>query len=178
MKIRVEGLSDTPFRLSASEPVSDFPSLTELQEKGVCRFLGPLQLDFTVAREFDHIRAHGRIGARVRYSCSRCLAEYDASLDTEFTIFYSKTTRVPLEEEVALAEVDLVSVSYEGDTIDFTNEVEEQVIMEIPLKPLCREECKGLCSTCGADLNNGECECSRSASGFTFSALKDFTVKQ
>lgn len=178
MKIRVEGLSDTPLRLKAREPVTDFPSLAELQENGDCRFLGPLQLDFTVAREFDHIRVHGRIETKVRYICSRCLAEYDTALCTEFTIFYTKTVRVPLEEEIALAEEDLVSVSYEGDTIDFTKEVEEQVLMEIPLKPLCREDCKGLCSTCGADLNAGGCECARSAAGFTFSALKDFTVKK
>jgi uncharacterized protein len=83
-----------------------------------------------------------------------------------------------VEEEVALAEEDLVSVSYQGDTIDFTNEVQEQVLMEIPLKPLCSEGCKGLCSNCGADLNTGECCCARSGAGFTFSALKDFTVKK
>lgn len=178
MKIRVEGLSDKPLLLSASEPVSDFPSLTELQDNGECRFLEPLQLDFTVAKEFDHIRVHGRIKTRACFNCSRCLAEYDAPLEAEFTIFYTKASRVPLEEEIALAEEDLVSVSYEGDTIDFTNEVEEQVLMEIPLKPLCREDCKGLCSNCGADLNAGDCECARSAAGFTFSALKDFTVNK
>lgn len=178
MKIRVEGLTDTPLRLSDSEPVADFPSLTELQDNGECRFLGPLQLDFTVAKEFDHLRVHGRIKTGVCFKCSRCLAEFDAPLEAEFTIFYTKATKVPLEEEVALAEEDLVSVSYEGDTIDFTNEVEEQLLMEIPLKPLCREDCKGLCSNCGADLNAGGCECDRSAAGFTFSALKDFTVKK
>lgn len=176
MKIRVEGLSDKPLHLAAREPAADFPALAELQEKGDCSFLEPLQLDFTAAREFDHIRVHGRIETKVRYKCSRCLAEYDAALCAEFTIFYTKTAKAPLEEEIALKEEDLLSASYEGDTIDFTNEVEEQVLMEIPLKPLCREECKGLCGTCGADLNNGECECARNAAGFTFSALKDFKV--
>lgn len=178
MKIRVEGLSDTPLHLTAGEPVSDFPALAKLDEDGECRFLCPLHLEFTIAREFDHIRAHGRVDTKVRFTCSRCLAEYDTELRTEFTIFYSKTSRIPVEEEVALSEEDLVSVSYEGDTIDFTNEVAEQVLMEIPLKPLCSEGCRGLCSTCGTDLNTGECECSRSGAGFTFSALKDFTVKK
>lgn len=178
MKIKVEGLSDTPLLLTAREPVSEFPALAKLDENGECRFLGPLHLDFTIAREFDHIRAHGHVETKVRFTCSRCLAEYDAGLSTEFTIFYSKTSRVPVEEEVALSEEDLVSVSYEGDTIDFTNEVEGQVLMEIPLKPLCSEGCKGLCSTCGMDLNTGECGCARSGSSFTFSALKDFTVKK
>jgi len=178
MKIRVEGLSGTPLHLTAREPVADFPALTKLEETGECRFLGPLHLDFTIAREFDHIRAHGHVETKVRFTCSRCLAEYETGLCTEFTIFYTKTTRVPVEEEIALAEEDLVSVSYEGDTIDFTNEVAEQVLMEIPLKPLCSEGCKGLCSTCGADLNTGECGCARSGAGFTFSALKDFTAKK
>jgi uncharacterized protein len=177
MKIRVEGLSEKPLVLSAKEPVSGYPALVEVQEVGECIFLEPLQLDMAAEKEYDHIRVHGRVGTRARFTCSRCLTEFETDVVSEFTVFYSKATEIALEEEVALTEEDLVSAPYDGDCIDFTREIEEQVLLEIPIKPLCREDCRGLCATCGADLNAGECECNRSGTGFTFSALKNFTVK-
>lgn len=178
MKIRVEGLSETSVTLTESVDASEFAALAELAESGECRFLRPLDLRFIVEKEFDHIRVQGRVATLVSLACSRCLAEYETELVTTFTVFYSKSSKMPLEEEVALAEEDLVSASYDGEYIDFTNEIEEQVLLEIPYKPLCREDCKGLCVKCGADLNAGDCGCDRSGSGFAFSALKNFTVKK
>ena len=64
-----------------------------------------------------------------------------------------------------------------GDEIDLTHDLEEQVAMSLPLKPLCAEQCKGLCAECGADLNMSSCACSEKAFNFKFSALKDFKVK-
>lgn len=178
MKIRVEGLSETPVTLTDSVNVSEFPALAGLEEDAECVFLRPLALHFTVEKEFDHIRVHGRVATVIRLACSRCLADYETELETSFTVFYSKSSKIPSEEEVALAEEDLISASYDGEYIDFTNEIEEQVLLEIPYKPLCREDCKGLCVKCGADLNAGDCGCDRSAAGFSFSALKNFTVKR
>ncbi len=177
MKIRVEWLSEKPLVLAGTEPIAEYPTLVELQESGECLFLEPLQLDITAEKEFDHIRVRGRIGTRARFTCSRCLAKFETNVVSEFTVFYSKATDIALEEEVALAEEDLVSAPYDGDYIDFTREIEEQVLLEIPMKPLCGEDCRGLCATCGADLNTEECDCNRSGTGFTFSSLKNFTVK-
>lgn len=178
MKIRVEGLSGAPVILSSRVKATDFPTLAGLEESGECRFLESLDLNFSVEKEFDHIRVQGRVATRVRLTCSRCLVEYDTELVSIFAVFYSKASKIPVEEEVALSEGDLVSASYDGEYIDFTSEIEEQVLLEIPYKPLCREDCKGLCVKCGADLNSGECGCDRSDAGFAFSALKNFTVKR
>jgi uncharacterized protein len=51
-------------------------------------------------------------------------------------------------------------------------------MMEIPLKPLCKEECLGLCNKCGADLNKGDCGCDRSDINFKMSVLKSFKVNK
>jgi uncharacterized protein len=178
MKIRVEGLSDSPVVLSAREPVSDFPSLIDVQEAGECTFLEPLQLDFRVEKQFGQIRVHGHVSTKVRMACSRCLADFETDIVSDFTVFYSKASKMPVEEEVALTEEDLISAPYDGDYIDFTNEIEEQVLLEIPYKPLCHEECKGICAKCGADLNSGDCGCGNSGTSLAFSALKNFTVKR
>lgn len=178
MKIKVESLSETPLVLSASEPITEYSVLSAMVAEGSCTFLAPLRIEVTVAREFDHIRMHGQVTTRVRHTCSRCLVSFDRDLVSSFTVFYAKSTKVSEDEEVALTEEDLVTASYDGDCIDFTHEIEEQVLLEIPYKPLCSEECKGLCVKCGADLNTGECGCDRSGTGFTFSALKNLTVKR
>jgi uncharacterized protein len=72
----------------------------------------------------------------------------------------------------------LIATTYSGDEIDLTHEIEEQVAMDIPFKPLCGEECKGLCPVCGTDLNAADCGCSKEPVNLKFSALKDFKVSR
>lgn len=178
VKVRVDEIKDKVLDLSADEEVADYPALTALQESGECVFLEPLRLHLAIAREYDHIRVQGKVETRASLHCSRCLTEYQAGIVSPFTIFYMHSTGVSQDVEVELAEEDLISVTFEGDEIDFTNEIAEQVLMEIPLKPLCREECLGLCPQCGADLNEGECGCGRQEAKSPFSALKNFKVEK
>jgi uncharacterized protein len=178
VKVRVDDIKDKVRDLSAVEEVASYPTLAALQESGECSFLAPLQLRLTVAREYDHIRAEGEVETRVRLACSRCLTEYEAAIVSPFTIFYIPSVGGSQDEEVELTEQDLISVTFEGDEIDFTEEIAEQILMEIPFKPLCREECKGLCPMCGTDLNTAECACSGQQANLTFSALKNLKVNK
>jgi uncharacterized protein len=176
LKIRVDEIKDEEIRLVAEEPLNNYPALLELSSARECEFLSPINVELVVFREFDHIRVNGRVETTVRLSCSRCLAEFDANVKSLFTLFYNKTSGLPLEEEQELTETDLDSASYEGDYIDFTAEISEQVLMEIPFKPLCKEDCSGLCSNCGADLNTVDCGCSHTETNLKFAALKNFKV--
>lgn len=178
MKVQLADLKDKALVLTAEEPVTDYPDLVSMVDAADCLFLAPLRISFTVAREYDHIRAAGRVETTVRLNCSRCLAEYDAQIDSSFTVFYTKASGSPLDEEVELAEEDLISKSYSGEEIDFAPEVSEQVIMEIPFKPLCKENCLGLCSKCGINLNDTACDCDRGAGGFKFGALKGIKIEK
>ena len=178
MKIRVDQLKDKPRNLSAVEEVSVYPTLAVVEESGECTFLGPLSVELVAAKEFDHIRVEGRVETRVRLACSRCLAEYEMDIASPFTIFYVSSTDVSKDEEVELAEQDLISVAFDGDEIDFTNEIAEQVLMEIPFKPLCSEDCKGLCAHCGVDLNEAGCNCEQLQTNIKFSVLNNFKAKK
>jgi uncharacterized protein len=178
LKIRVEDIKEKPICLSAEEPVSDYPSLTDLSGSGECEFTAPVKINLTALRECDHIRVVANVSTRVRLHCSRCLEEYERNIDTEFTLFCDKKSGVPLDNETELKEKDLLSIFYEGDFIDFASEIEEQLIMEIPYKPLCREECKGLCGKCGSNLNDGDCGCGPQGTGFKFGVLKNFKVNK
>lgn len=178
MKIKAESLTEVPLTLTADEDLADYPVLSELAATESCTFLSPVHVSLQVAREFDHIRVHGTVSILARLSCARCLAVFDKEIVSQFTIFYAKSVDATEDEEVALSEEDLVVAYYDSDIIDFTHEIEEQILMELPYKPLCKDDCKGLCVTCGADLNTNMCSCDRSVSGSAFSVLKNLTVKR
>jgi len=180
MNINVARIQDKPFSLQSEEPAESFSMLSRMQSEGECIFNGPVRSEVTVTREFDHMRVSGRVSAEVTLACSRCLASYNEEVDSHFTIFFRKGTSqdVDEEEEIELGEHDLISAFYSGDEIDLSHEIEEQVAMGIPLKPLCSEECRGLCPTCGIDMNLSACSCQREQTSLKFSALKDFKVSR
>jgi len=177
LKIRVADIAEKPKTIEATDAFSHYPALVKAQEAGECEFISPLAISLSIAREYDHIRLHGDIGASVRLTCSRCLADYTAAISSRFTIFYTKSVESQPEDEVELGEEDLISASYSGDEIDFAEEIAEQVLLEIPYKPLCTEECRGLCFSCGTDLNNAVCSCGENAVSMKFSPLKGLKVK-
>jgi len=180
VKIAVDHIQDKPLVLDFEEPVESYQLLAEMQREGHCRFIGPIRGKISVVREYDLLRVSGKVTAPVAYSCSRCLLDYDSLIDNDFIIFFRKDISGHSEEdEIELGEKDLISSSYSGDTIDLTHEVEEQVALEIPLKPLCSHSCKGLCHVCGIDLNRSpQCSCGSDTINHVFGALKDFRVSQ
>jgi uncharacterized protein len=107
-----------------------------------------------------HVR--GRLDAAVEIDCARCLERYGVELGQELDLFYlPRAAEQPeaQEEEVELSDRDVVVGYYEGERLDLGEVVREQLILGLPLKPLCREDCRGLCRTCGTNLNTGTCGC-------------------
>lgn len=178
MKIKIDHIKHTAYELHVEKPIDFFPVLARMQSDGECAFSGPVTADITVEREFDHLKAVGRVHVPTELTCGRCLATYASAVDSAFRIIFRKETarHTEVEDETELCDDDLIASTYSGDEIDLAHEIEEQVAMEIPLKPLCDEECKGLCPVCGADLNTGSCSCSREPVNLKFSALKDFKI--
>jgi uncharacterized protein len=180
VKIRIDHIKHTPYVLHVEKPFDFFPVLARMQADGECEFTGPVTVDVTVEREFDHLKAMGRVQVPMSLSCGRCLISYASAIDSSFRIIFRKETarQTEVEDETELCDDDLIASTYSGDEIDLAHEIEEQVAMEIPLKPLCEENCKGLCPTCGADLNTASCTCSQVPVNLKFSALKDFKASR
>lgn len=179
MIIRVNDISDRVRRFTGVEEIERYPVLKEMQDRGECTFCSPLSIDVSVVREYDHIRLEGVVEADLTLECSRCLVPYETALKSSFTIFYSRQSGSVVEdEEVELGERELVSAYYDGDEIDLSPEISDHVLIELPLKPLCKGYCKGLCPTCGADLNLDHCSCSGNGGSLAFSALKNLTLER
>lgn len=178
MKIVLDHIRDIPLVIHIDEPVSSFPLLSIMQNENDGYITGDIHGDLTISREFETVRVVGRVSAPLALVCSRCLADFTSFVDSNFTIFFRKedSSKPMTEDELELGEMDLLSSTYSGNEIDLTHEIEEQIAMGIPLKPLCSDLCKGLCHECGIDLNTSSCSCSKQKVSFAFSSLKDFKV--
>jgi len=107
-----------------------------------------------------HVR--GRLEGTLDIDCARCLERYGAAFGQELDLFYLPAAAgqpEAQEEEVELSDRDVVVGYYEGDRLDLGEVVREQVLLGIPLKPLCRADCQGLCPRCGKNRNAGPCGC-------------------
>jgi uncharacterized protein len=107
-----------------------------------------------------HVRGH--LDAAVGIDCARCLTRYDVRLGQELDLFYlPRAAGQPEaeEEEVELSDRDVVVGYYDADRLDLGEVVREQILLALPLKPLCRADCQGLCPRCGRDRNLGPCGC-------------------
>jgi DUF177 domain-containing protein len=123
-------------------------------------FTGPGAISGTV-----HLEKHGReilvrghLEGTLPLSCSRCLETYDAPVDADFDLLLEPGPEPSVLEEELIAD-DLDLDFYEGDTIDLERYLREQILLMVPLKPLCAETCKGICPRCGVDLNHEPCRC-------------------
>jgi uncharacterized protein len=109
--------------------------------------------------ESVHVRGH--LSARLGLECGRCLAPFDLGLDQELELFYLPHVpdQVEEEDEVELSDHDMVVAYYRDNRLDLGEVVREQLLLALPLKRLCREDCRGLCPRCGTDRNTTACAC-------------------
>lgn len=178
MKIEIHHIPSQGTRLDFRKPAESFPVLKRLDEEGECRFITPIAIELKVTPERDLIRVDGFVAATVQLSCSRCLNEFDRDLRRRFTLRFSKEIPEDVHRRDTGGDVELTAeqiglIFFESDTIEFTDTVQEQIVLSIPFKPLCSKECKGLCPQCGADLNRGACGCPAVVAGNPFEVLKN-----
>ena len=142
---------------------------------GAAAFDAPVHVRVKVTRMHEDVLAQGEASATARLECSRCLAETALALTGTFDALFvpqkgAHGTRTGRRDaEWAAREVNF----YDEGTIDLSDEIRECLTVELPLKPLCKPECAGLCPTCGDDLNDGPCGCKPEADDGPWAALRD-----
>lgn len=130
-------------------------------EASECVLREPAQVDITVNLVGDTVRTKGRVKGHLDLPCCRCLEPVPLEVDKAFQVEYSPDPEVEEEgEELELEYEDLETGFYRGDRIDLAGLVNEQLLLEVPMKPVCRSDCKGLCPQCGANWNEESCDCS------------------
>ena len=129
------------------------------QEGDAYRIVAPVELDFDVHKDKEKFRLEGTVRTQLELMCSRCLEPYRMPVDASFDLRFLPATEMPTEEERELEDEDVDISYYRDDQIDLNELLREQFYLALPMKPLCTEDCKGLCPQCGTNLNTGTCSC-------------------
>ena len=153
--------------------LEDSPEALELEAEGIT-FQEPVRVELVVTKNQDQLICQGQVTASAKLECSRCLAGYDHTVTSQlsFVVDLAGESETARSEEEGYFVVDPSAASFEIDDL-----VREAIILSLPLKPLCAEDCKGLCPVCGIDLNRSQCNCVKEESDPRWDQLKKLSKK-
>lgn len=178
--LHIEQIKDKGLYLEFEEKPVTFPVLEEIIRNREFEFLGPLNVNIRAFRIRELFEIEGRFQTRVRLMCSRCLKNFEHELTSRFTLTYTRALpglpEETTEKEVELRAEEIGLMYFKGEEIDLREGVQEQIVMTLPLKPLCDPKCRGLCPKCGADLNQADCGCRQEPVASEFSILKNLKL--
>ena len=135
-----------------------------------------LEATATIRKVGQSVMVKGNLKALLRLPCGRCLEEFTVPLSSTFEVTLFPAKETSSEEEIELTEDDMESNFYEGGEIHLSEIACEQIFLEIPYQPLCRDDCRGLCPICGKDLNRTQCGCRREEFETGFAVLKKLNL--
>ncbi|MDH3308329.1 MAG: YceD family protein [Acidimicrobiia bacterium] len=136
-------------------------SLEVLAEMDVARITEPVDVDVTIEAGTRDVLAKGTAAYRATLICNRCLTEFPHEGAVSLSQPYSEQP----------ASDDILPIDH--GHIDLAEPVHDEVVLDLPLTPLCRPECAGLCPTCGTDLNTDPCEGHDDTGSSPFAILQD-----
>jgi uncharacterized protein len=105
------------------------------------------------------IHIFGNLHTRLELNCARCLEPVVEEVSRDFDLVYRPMSWAPREEDVQLRLDETEIGFFEGDGLFLADILAEQVNLAVPMKAICRSDCRGLCAHCGANLNYEQCSC-------------------
>jgi uncharacterized protein len=125
----------------------------------------------------NDIRVAGNFSTKLEMACARCLEPISREVASQFDLLYrplgADAGKAELSVTVAEAEVGY----YQGEGLLLEDLLREQVLLALPLRAVCREDCRGLCPHCGRNLNQEQCSCEEPVEDPRWAALKDIREK-
>lgn len=138
--------------------------------------LDRVDVDCAIRKMKENVFIEGNIATAAEMPCSRCLESARLSLRSPFHYTFTPLPSLT-QEDAELSATDLDFAFYEEDVIDLDEAVFEQILLQIPFKPLCAESCRGLCPHCGANLNTTSCDCHDKPFDERLAILKQFKAQ-
>jgi len=124
----------------------------------------------------SEIRVTGHLAVEMETDCDRCLDPARCSIDTDFELYYRPVSDGYVEE-IAIDDDESQMGFYEGDGLELNDVLREDVLLELPMQRVCREDCKGICPVCGQSRNQVSCDCQTVAADDRWAALKALRVR-
>jgi uncharacterized protein len=145
------------------------------------RQIGPLKAEGKVELVTDaigEIRVKGRISVEMESDCDRCLEPARFPVNSSFELYYRPVTESERAGgEVAIDESEAEMGFFEGDGIELKDVLREYVLLALPMQRVCREDCKGICPSCGQNRNHKDCGCQTEAADDRWATLKRYALK-
>lgn len=159
------GREPLPFEFTISE--------NELDPDAGVTYPEVVRVKGSVLQRTAQIEVSGEIYAKPLIECIRCLEPVEHELKFPFETVFVRPEDFAADKEREVQGDDLKVDILEDDSIDLTQIVREQLLLEMPTQVLCSEDCKGLCDRCGTNLNTGECRCKEDDIDPRWAALKN-----
>lgn len=144
------------------------------------RQTSPLSVEATAELRpaLEEIRVSGRFQVDLELDCDRCLTVFRWPIDKNFDLLYAPEDSVTQPEETGLKDDEAELGFYEGAGLELEEILREQVLLALPMQHVCREDCKGLCPSCGENWNERSCDCRTELADPRWSALEDLKLKK
>jgi len=126
------------------------------------RIVAPVRLTARVSKDAQKVRLAGRVQTTLETDCGRCLEPFTVPVDAKLDLMFLPDAgdgAVQVAGEKEVREEDTGVSFYKDDTIDLGEVMRDEFFLALPMKPLCKDDCKGLCPLCGANWNRDTCTC-------------------
>lgn len=174
MQVRFDQIPDEGLELDSTiEPAA----FVLEEDRDHIRMLEDVHFKGKIAKSGTDAYLTGCVSVLVELSCSRCLDKFAFPLQCQVEVHYIRRPD-SLAEEVELGREELDETVYEGEEIDIVPEIRDHLLLALPLKPLCKEDCSGMCPSCGANLNFERCECAEERENHPFGVLKGWKAQR
>jgi len=120
--------------------------------------VSPAKARLSITKIAAEVMVSGHMSVQLEHVCSRCLKGFRQAQDLPVNVVYHPAAEVGAERH-ELHDDEMDMGFYRGDELDLQELLREQVMLNLQMKPLCDEACKGICPKCGKDLNTGTCSC-------------------
>jgi uncharacterized protein len=138
-----------------------YPAETFTADRDGFAVVAPVSLTLDIQKDGKQFRLVGHVATTLELPCSRCVEPFRWPVDAAFDLRYLPQSSNRGDEERGIEEDDLSTAFYDDDEIDLAQLMREQFYLALPMKPLCGDECRGICPMCGTNLNRGACDCRR-----------------
>lgn len=123
------------------------------------RLTQPAAVTGKVRLSGNEVLVNGHIDTRAQVECDRCLQPVETPVSADFALEYITGADYESSRAAELTEAEMSVAVFDGEALDVDEIAKEQILLAVPNRVLCREDCKGICPECGIDRNTGECNC-------------------
>ena len=165
MKINIANFDDGLNQLDISEPSRELTLLDHGHLKG------DIQVKLVIDKRLDDLNLKAKVVSSAELVCDRCLRKFEKELESHFEVYYSSKYADSEKENTR-------HLNLSNPIINLLNDVRSSLVLSLPIKLLCEEDCKGLCPSCGVNWNQHECDCHPEQIDSIWEPLKNLQVTE